>query len=388
MEEPIMIPKHQKTYRIFLVMSAALLLAVGCSDKPKNPPRAYSPAGPEESAQPMVPAKITLAPNFRPIPLLYVVNSYDPKSFGWTKDVIGGIVQGLAGGGFIQGVDYQMVSETIDALTNTAPEQMQIQADRILVDIQARKPDIVLTTDDDALVRVGLVLDDVPVVFNGVNGDPRRYLSSDKIDTIEKPGHNLTGVYQTTYYRQSLFLINKLAPSAVTFATITDKTTTGKTLLESLKKVDSASLPLQWKDSLVSDQFSQWQEKISAWQNQVDVVFLLSANAVLDQQGKRMTMKRVIEWIAANSALADTACWTEQVQDGILVSATNDGAQQGRFSAALALKILEGTSPGELSISTPPNGVPAINLARAKRLGISPPQDLMSLLIENGVIFK
>jgi putative ABC transport system substrate-binding protein len=388
MEEPIMISNHQSANRIFLVLSAALFLAAGCSDKPKNPPRAYSPAAPEESAQPMVPAKITLAPNFRPIPLLYVVNSYDPKSFGWTKDVIGGIVQGLADGGLNQGVDYQMVNETIDALTNATPEQMQIQADRILADIQARKPDLVLTTDDDALVRVGLMLDDVPVVFNGVNGDPHRYLSSVKIDTIEKPGHNLTGVYQTTYYRQSLLLINKLAPSAVTFATITDKTTTGKTLLESLKEVDSASLPLRWKDSLVSDQFSQWQEKISAWQDQVDVVFLLSANGVMDQQGKRMTMKQVIEWIAANSALADTACWTEQVQDGILVSATDDGAQQGRFSATLALKILEGANPGELPISTPPNGIPAINLARARRLGISPPQDLISLLIENGVIFK
>jgi ABC-type uncharacterized transport system substrate-binding protein len=101
-----------------------------------------------------------------------------------------------------------------------------------------------------------------------------------------------------------------------------------------------------------------------------------------------MTMRQAIQWIADNSALPDTACWTEQVQDGILVSATDDGGQQGRFSAALALKILEGVPPGELPISTPPNGVPALNLARAKKLTITPPQELLSLLIENGVIFK
>ena len=383
-----MTPEHRGPYRILSILILVLFLAVGCSDKPKTPSPASSSVAPEESARANVPANQTPAPSFRPIPLLYLVNSYDPKNFNWTRDVIGGIVQGLANGGLNQGIDYQMVNETIDALNHTPPEQMQIQANRILADIRARKPDLVLTTDDDALARVGLALDDVPVVFNGVNGDPRRYLTSARIDSIEHPGHNLTGVYQTTYYRQSLMLIKKLAPSANTFATITDKSTTGQTLLESLRAVDNALLPLQWKDSLESDQFAQWKEKIKAWQNQVDVVFLLSANTVLDQQGKRMTMKQVIEWTAANSVLPDTACWTEQVQDGILVSATDDGAQQGRISAALALKILQGADPGELPISTPPNGVPALNLARARSLGISPPQDLMSLLIENGVIFK
>jgi putative ABC transport system substrate-binding protein len=380
--------EHRRPYRIFFPAMVVLLLAVGCGEKQQTPPQSSPPAATEGSAPATVPTAIKLAPGFRPVPLLYVVNSYDPKSFGWTKDVIGGIVQGLAGGGLKLGVDYRMIKETMDALTHTTPEQMQAQASRILADIKTRKPDMVLTTDDDALSWVGLTLDDIPVVFNGVNGDPRRYLSSAKIDSIEKPGHNLTGVYQTTYYRQSLLLTKKLVPSAGTFATITDKTTTGRTLLESLKSVDRASLPLQWKDSLESDQFSRWKEKIKAWQNQVDVVFLLSANAVLDQQGNRMTMKQVIEWIAANSTLPDTACWTEQVQNGILVSATDDGAQQGRFSAALTLKILQGADPGELPISTPPNGVPALNLMRAESLAISPPQELMAMLIENGVIFK
>ena len=370
--------------RIVTILLVVLSLATGCSDKPKTPPTALSSAAPEES----VPAAQTPAPNFRPIPLLYVVNSYDPKNFGWTRDVLDGIFQGLANGGMNQGSDYELVSETMDALNRNTPEQMQAQADRILADIRARKPDLVLTTDDDALARVGLALDDMPVVFNGVNGDPRRYTVSAKIDSLEKPGHNLTGVYQTTYYRQSLMLIKKLAPSTRTFATITDTSTTGKTLLASLKALDAESLPLQWKDSLESDQFVRWKEKIKAWQNQVDVMFLLSANTVVDQQGNRMSMKQVIEWTAANSFLPDTACWAEQVHDGILVSATDDGAQQGRFSATLALKILQGADPGELPISTPPNGVPALNLARAKSLGISPPQDLMSLLIENGVIFK
>jgi putative ABC transport system substrate-binding protein len=383
-----MTPGFRCQCRILTMLLVAMSLAVGCTEAPENTHKAPQSTVSEKSAQAAVPAKIALAPDFRRIPILYMVNSYDPKNFSWTQDVVAGLVEGLAGGGLNLGVDYQMVSETMDALTHSTPEQMQTQADRILADIKARKPDLVITTDDDALARVGLALDDVPVVFNGVNGDPHRYLSSAKIDSIEKPGHNLTGIYQTTYYRQSLLLIKKLVPSAKTFAAITDKTTTGKTLLESLRAIDSAALPLHCKDSLESDQFVQWKEKINAWQDQVDAVFLLSANAVMDELGNRMTMKQVIEWIAANSALPDTACWKVQVRDGILVSATDSGVQQGRFSATLALKILQGATPGELQISTPPNGVLALNLARAKKLGIAPPQDLMTMLIENGVIFK
>ena len=373
---------------VFTMALVVLSLTVGCGDKPPNSAQTSLSAAPKESVQTAPPTKIALASTFRSIPIVYVATSYDPERFAWTRDVVGGIVQGFADGGLKQGVDYQMVSKTMAVLTHKTPEQMEVQANQILADIRDRKPDLVITADDDALKWVGLKLDDMPVVFNGVNGNPGRYLSSDKIDSLEKPGHNLTGVYQTTYYKQSLLLAKKLVPSARTFATITDKTTTGNTLLETLKTVDSASLPLQWKESFVSDQFSQWEEKIKAWQDQVDVVLMLCANAVLDRQGNRMTMKQAIDWIAAHSTLPDTACWTEQVRDGILVSATDDGAQQGRFSAALALKILQGAVPGELSILTPPNGVPALNLTRAKKLTISPSRELMSMFIENGVIFK
>ena len=38
----------------------------------------------------------------------------------------------------------------------------------------------------------------------GFLGDPDRHLSFAKIDSLAKPGHSLTGVFQTACYRQSL----------------------------------------------------------------------------------------------------------------------------------------------------------------------------------------
>lgn len=371
--------------RMIVTVFLTLLLITSCNQKTENQESQTEQAGVASSS---VPAKISIVPAFRQKPVLYVVDSYNPETFSWTREINSGIVQGLEKGGLKKGVDYQMFSETIDAYMNATPEKMEAQGNRILADIRAKKPDMVLTTDDDALVWVGLKLNDIPVVFNGVNGDPHKYLSSPKIYTIEKPGHNITGVYQTTYYQQSLSLIKKLVPSARNFAVITDTTTTGIILLDSLKKIDSGSLPLQWKDTFVSNQFPQWKEKLSAWQGQVDVLVLLSANAVYDEQGKLMTSEQAVSWITDNSSIPETSCWAYQVKSGILASATDDGVKQGEFSAMLVLKILEGVVPGDLAITTPPNGVPAINLARAKELEITVPQELMSVLIEDGVIFK
>lgn len=362
-----------------------LLLTMSCSEKTENQGSLVKPAGTASSS---AKTDIAVAPAFRKKPVLYVVDSYNPATFEWTREINAGIVQGLEKGGLKKDMDYRMFSATIDAYVNESPDKMEAQGNRILEDIRIKKPDLVLTTDDDALVWVGLKIDDVPVVFNGINGDPRKYLSSSKIDTLEKPGNNITGVYQTTYFHQSLALIKKLVPSARTFGVMTDTTTTGKILLESLEKIDAGSLPLQWKETLVSDQFPKWKETLSAWRGQVDAVFILSANAVYDKQGKLMTSDHAVGWIADNSSIPETSCWAYQVKDGILASATDDGVKQGQFSAMLALKILEGAAPGDLAITTPPDGVPAINLARAKKLEITVPQELMSLLIEDGVIFK
>ena len=265
---------------------------------------------------------------------------------------------------------------------------MQKRAEIILKDIATKKPDLIFTTDDDAFRFVGIHIEKTPVIFNGINGDPSKYLYSPKIDTINKPGHNITGVYQTTYFAQSLHLLKSLVPKAKTFAVISDTTTTGKALLGALEKIPEDSLPLKWKETLISDDFSEWKKQLKEWEKKVDVYFLLSANAVHDSNSKLMTNDEAVAWIRDNTKLPGTASWGFQVSAGVLVSATDDGVTQGEFSAFYALKILRGTKPGELPIVSPPNGIPALNLARMKKLSIDPKADLIEIFIDNGKIFK
>lgn len=48
--------------------------------------------------------------------IVYLVNSYNPENFGWTKDEMEGIVYGFEQQGMKQGVHYEMMVDTMDAL--------------------------------------------------------------------------------------------------------------------------------------------------------------------------------------------------------------------------------------------------------------------------------
>ena len=261
---------------------------------------------------------------------IYIVDSYRNDKFPWTNEINQGIFSGLKKGDLVEGKDFILNRATIDAYVNSTEILMQKRAEIILKDIATKKPDLIFTTDDDAFRFVGIHIEKTPVIFNGINGDPSKYLYSPKIDTINKPGHNITGVYQTTYFAQSLHLLKSLVPKAKTFAVISDTTTTGKAYW-SFRKNSRRLLPLKWKETLISDDFSEWKKAAERGEKKVDVYFLLSANAVHDSNSKLMTNDEAVAWIRDNTKLPGTASWGFQVSAGVLVSATDDGVTQGSF---------------------------------------------------------
>ena len=101
-----------------------------------------------------------------------------------------GIFSGLKKGDLVEGKDFILNRAAIDAYVNSTEILMQKRAEIILKDIATKKPDLIFTTDDDAF-RLLVFISKNTVIFNGINGDPSKYLYSPKIDTINKPGHNI-----------------------------------------------------------------------------------------------------------------------------------------------------------------------------------------------------
>ena len=314
-------------------------------------------------------------------PLVYIVDSYDREAFVWTREISSGLNDGFKE----LGIEITSVVRTLDAYNNPTEEALRTVAAAILDEISRVRPDLVICTDDDALEYVGMRIDDTPVVFCGIN-NIGLYLETDRIGTIRYPGKNLTGVYQKIYYSESMNLLRQLVPDAETVAILTDRTTTSRYILEDLEAAGD-NLPLRIEDIVVSSDYGDWRNALERWHSDVDTVFLISANAVYDR-GRLMSEFETLARFREDSGLPDMACWAYQVEGGILVSAADDGTNQGYYAAIKAAMILDGHHPGDLPITAPYSGVPALNLKRAEDLGIQVLPNLLALFVSSGVLFR
>lgn len=280
-------------------------------------------------------------------------------------------------------------SDTLNTLVNLSSYAKQHEADRIVTAIHKAPPDFVICNDDDAIQWVCLRLE-VPsvIILSGISGDPCKYLLQNKIDSLTLPGHNITGVYRTSYFAQSLALLKQVMPQAEAFAVLTDTSTSGLTLLNGLKTMDQSLLPMKWSRTLMSSEIVEWEAKLKEWYGQMDAVLILSANSLRDENGQILSVESAARRLAATSKIPEAVSWAFQVRSGLFISATDDARLQGRYTAMQLVKVLKGETPARIPFVTPPNGVPAINISRAGQLDLRVPQEVVNLMIDTGKVYQ
>jgi ABC-type uncharacterized transport system substrate-binding protein len=109
----------------------------------------------------------------------------------------------------------------MDTKRITRKEGQSLKSREFTEIIKKFKPDLIFLGDDNAANYIGNEFLDsgIPIVFWGVNNTPVKY---GIVDSKDRPGHNVTGVYQKTYYKESLNLLKKIAPHIKTFAILSD----------------------------------------------------------------------------------------------------------------------------------------------------------------------
>lgn len=299
---------------------------------------------------------------------IFIANSYNQKTFRDAQKQNDGFIKRMSDLGYELDKDYELIIDTMDAFKNRTHESREKEAKRILGRIEEIKPDVILTTDDDALNYIGLQIHDIPVVFSGINKPMISYISYDQIDNLSRPGHNITGVYQQCYYLETLNLMQRFNPDAKNMAVITDKSTTGFAILEQMHYMRDM-FPFKWTDTLGSDSFAEWKDKINEWQDTIDLIVIITPNQVMDEKGNTLAPLEITKWIAYNNKALDTSFWKITIAGGILASSVDYMPFQGMFQAEAVDKILQGTPPGDIPIVTPPRGSLTINAWRAKKNG-------------------
>ncbi len=316
---------------------------------------------------------------------LIVVDSYHP-AYQWSVDVSEGLCDALLAFGYFESKeqvdgfktgDYAENSKLVisrlwmDTKRKASKEEQYNTAKGFTEIIKRFKPDLIFLGDDNAANYIGnhFLDTEIPIVFWGINNTPVKY---GLVDSIEKPGHNVTGVYQRTYYRESLELLKKIVPEVKTFAVLSDDTTTGRIHNKAIEHLDrKGDLPLKLMTVVATNEYEVWKQQALELQKKVDAFFIASSNGLKDAQGKVISNEEAARWYLKNITIPETSGFRYRVESGWLCAADDSGYNQGYEAVSIAHDILaKGFPPAIYPPRTPKRGPYMVNKQRANMLGI------------------
>ena len=316
---------------------------------------------------------------------IFIVSSYD-RSYLWSQSTNRGVTAAMLRYGYLDDEsqidaftehDFVESSSTIvkkswmDTKRRNSSKEIADATLRIMSEIAAFKPDLVMLGDDNAANYIGnqLLDTETPVVFWGINGLPIKY---GLVDSMDRPGHNVTGVWQTGYHKESLELLHKLVPSTRRFAILACDSITARANVKQIQSLArQGKLPLQLIDTVVTNSYSEFQRRVLALEDQVDAFFVLNHDTMQDENGGYVDMLTVGRWYLENVQKPEASHEDQFVREGMLLTANDSGFNQAYRAFEMAYDILEqGLNPGLIRTVTPSTGPFMVNRRRAMMLGI------------------
>ena len=316
---------------------------------------------------------------------IFIVDSYD-RGYIWSQQTQKGVGAAMRRLGYLHGEEEERRLERDDVLESAhvvvrkawmdtkrrnARSDMARATARIMSEIQAFRPHIVMLGDDNAANFIGNQLLDTPVpaVFWGVNGLPLKY---GLVQRIDAPGRNVTGVWQSGYHKESLDLLKKLVPGAQTFAILACDSETTRPNIKMLEELAArGTLPLRLVDKAATNSYALWKERALDFAARVDAMFVLNHDTLRDDDGNHVDMLAAGRWYLENVRIPEASHEDQFVLEGMLLTANDSGFNQGQLAFEMAHDILhKGLSPARMAVRTPDRGPYMVNRRRATQLGI------------------
>ncbi|MES9852725.1 MAG: ABC transporter substrate binding protein [Candidatus Thiodiazotropha sp. L084R] len=172
----------------------------------------------------------------------------------------------------------------MDTKRKNSSFDIAITTERILKEIKEFQPDLVMLGDDNAANYIGNQLLDtnIAVVFWGINGLPLKY---GLIDSMDRPGHNVTGIWQAGYYKEGLQLLKRLVPLAKTFAILSCDSVSARPNIKQLQALDKqGKLPLKLVDIVKTNSFEEFKQRTLELEPKVDAFFVLNHDTMHDSR--------------------------------------------------------------------------------------------------------
>lgn len=220
---------------------------------------------------------------------IFIVSSYD-RNYLWSQSTHADVTAAMLHYGYLDNEtqaqtlaakDYVKSSRAVvkKAWMNTqrynSGGEMAMTTMRIMDDIGQFQPHLGLLGDDNAVNYIGnqLLDTEIPVVFWGINGLPIKY---GLVDSMDCPGHNVNGVCQAGYHKESMELLHELVPEVHTFAILACDSVTSTHKVKQITALDRQGKPPRMLLRGDEDQ-PEWLNAVILFERLKDIPWLLSS---------------------------------------------------------------------------------------------------------------
>ena len=285
-----------------------------------------------------------------------VVMSYE-EDFLWDTEVKAGIESAFGENGDIR-YFYMNTKSNLQGGAEKAKEAMQLY--------KKFQPDGVIASDDNAqsMFVVPYLKDKIetPVMFCGVNADPAKY---------GYPASNVSGILERGHIRESIAFLQELTPSIKTIGFMAKESPTGRAVLEQAAK-EADSYSAKSVAYLLPRTLAEAVAMATEMRDQADVMFLVTMQGILGENGQPLSEKEVIPVVAkayGKPIISDNAY---DMRYGMLCALAVSGQEQGSKAAKKLIKAMKGTPISEIPVTRNEQGRRMINVSVMKELGITP----------------
>ncbi|MBL0633336.1 hypothetical protein JD517_01625 [Aeromonas dhakensis] len=268
---------------------------------------------------------------------ILVISSYHPE-YLWDQSYNASLVANLKG-------EHHISHFYMDTKRRPAEEFDQI-AKRALAYYHQVKPDLVVLGDDNAInyLATSIASLGTPVVFLGMNENPRHK------GLVGHP--KITGVLERPLLKRNISEMSQLMGGIKKALVLFDSSNVALTAIEDEFKTQTELRVGQTRvNSQLLGDYDLWQEAVlNARQNGYQAIFIGLYHTLIDEQGRHVDERQVLEWTSAHSPVPLFCFWEFTVGKGKAIGGlVLDGHDQGAKAAELVNAILEGAQPKTLA---------------------------------------
>ncbi len=270
-----------------------------------------------------------------------ILHSYN-QEYPWTRNQNDGFIQALSNSSLYG--DIKFSTENLDTKRlDFSPEYQLFFYDYLKQKYSHYSPDIIFSTDDDALSFLMKFKNDLfansPVVFSGVN-------NLNVQNNLNRKEY--TGVFERKELIPNLNLIQKVFPKPSKILFIGDNSSTYIAIKRQIRKDFEQHMPNQAFEFLAGNYLATISNALKRKKN--GIIVLTTIGGIKDEMNRVVPLQKVLRSIVNSGEFTIISMEDVYLREGILGGYVTSGSSQGKEAAFIVLRILNGETTSEIPL--------------------------------------